>query len=159
MKTFTSNATSNKRPAIHISDTLPNSEATNPASLHIMEIKDHKTLLHKTVYHVNQSKTNNLTAKHLCQHIHSGFTPEHLARIRPEDEGTPILAIPFEVTWKAVWLSEDIVRSLPNGNPAIHNYKMSKLSLEKKQELPPPNPPASPMWMAPPPYNLYHPPD
>ena len=74
-----------------------------------MEINDRKALLHKTTYRVNQLKTDHLAAKHLCQHIHSGSTPEYLARIRPKDDDIPILAIPFEVTWKAAWFSEDIV--------------------------------------------------
>jgi hypothetical protein len=89
------NATSKKRPATHTPDTLPIPDATNPAPLHIMEINGHKTLLHKTIYNVNHLKTNRITAKHLCQHSHCGFTPKHLARIRPEDEDTPI---PFEVS-------------------------------------------------------------
>jgi len=56
---------------------------------------DHKTLLHKIVNHVKQLKNENLSTKHLCQHVDSGFTPEHLARIHPEEEDTPILGIPF----------------------------------------------------------------
>ena len=68
---------------------------------------------------------------------HNGLTPEHLVRIRPEDEDTPSLAIPFEVTWKAACLWEDIVRSLPNDNLAIHNYKMSKPPLKKNTITPP----------------------
>jgi hypothetical protein len=63
-----------------------------------MKINDHKTLLHETIYHAKQLKTDHLTAKHLCQHIHNGFTPEQLARIPLEDEDTPILDIPFEAT-------------------------------------------------------------
>jgi len=114
---------------IYIPDTLSTLDATNSSPLDIVEINDHKTLLHQTIYHVNHLKTDQLTAKHLCQHIYNGLTPEHLTRIRSEDEDTPILAIPFEVSWKAIWLSEDTARSLPNGNPAIHSYKLSKLSL------------------------------
>jgi hypothetical protein len=106
-----------------------------------MEIHDHTTLLHKTIYHVNQIKTDHLTTKHPCQHIHSGFTPKHLALARPEDEDTPILAIPFEVTWQATLLSEDTIRSLPNGNPTIHNYKISKLLTKKKTRMAPPTTP------------------
>jgi len=120
---------------------------------------NHKTLLHQTTYHVNQLKTNHLAAKHCCHHIHSGLTPKHITRIHYEDEDTPILAIPFEVTWKATWLSEDIVRSLPTGNSAIHNYGISKQPLRKKTRSPPPNPSASHMRMAPPIHNLYHPPN
>jgi hypothetical protein len=86
-------------------------------------------------------KTDHLTAKHLCHHIHIGLTPEHLTRIRTEDEYTPILAIPFEVTWKATWLSEAIVRSLPNGNSAVHNYRISKPALRKKTMTALPTPP------------------
>ena len=86
-------------------------------------------------------KTNHLTAKHLCHHIHNGLTPERLTRIHPEDEDNPILAIPFEVTWKATWLSEDIVRSLPNGSSAIHNYTISKPLLRKKTRTASPTPP------------------
>jgi len=124
-----------------------------------MEINNHKILLHQTRYHVNQSKTDDFTAKHRCYHIHSGLTPEHLTRIRPEDEDTPILAIPFEFTWKATWLSENIARSLPNGNSAIHNYNMNKPPLRKKTITPPPSPSASPMRMPPPIHHLYHPPN
>jgi hypothetical protein len=65
MKASTGNAISNKCPTTHIPDTLPTPDATNLAPLHIMEIDDHKTLLHKTIYHVNHLKTDNLTAKHL----------------------------------------------------------------------------------------------
>ena len=55
----------NKRPATHIPDTLPTPDTTNPAPLTVTEITDHKTLLHKTIYHVNQLKTDHLTAKQL----------------------------------------------------------------------------------------------
>jgi hypothetical protein len=48
----TANANPNKRPATHIPETLPTPDASSPAPLHIMEITDHKTLLHKTIYHV-----------------------------------------------------------------------------------------------------------
>jgi hypothetical protein len=106
-----------------------------------MEITDHKTLLHKTIYHVNKLKTNHLTTKQLCKHIDDGFTPEHLARIHSEDEDTPILDIPFQATWKATWVSEDTARSLPNGNSAIHNYKTSKLPRKKKTRTASPTPP------------------
>jgi hypothetical protein len=88
-------------------------------------MNDHNILLHHTIYHINQLKTDHLTAKHLCRHIHSGLTPEQLSRIRPEDEDTPILDIPFDDTWKATRLSEDNIKSLPNSNSAINNYKMS----------------------------------
>jgi hypothetical protein len=73
------NATPSKRPATQIPDTLPTPDATNPTKLQTMEITDHKTLLYKTTYHVNQLKTDHLTSKHLCPHIHSGFTskPPH----------------------------------------------------------------------------------
>jgi hypothetical protein len=108
MKSPIAKATSNKRPATHIPETLPTSNASNPAPLHRMEINYHKTLLHKTIYHVKQLNTDHLTARHLCQHIYSGFTPEHLDRIHPDDEDTPILDIPFKATWKEAWLSEDI---------------------------------------------------
>jgi hypothetical protein len=139
--TSTANITSNKLPATHIPETLPTPDTSNPAPLHILEITDHKTLLHKTIYHVNQLKTNHLTAKQLCQHIDSGFTPEHLTRIHPEDEDTPILSILFQATWKAAWVSEDIARSLPSGSSAIHNYKISKLPRKKKTITAPPTPP------------------
>ena len=130
MNTSTVNATTNKRPATRIPDIIPTPDTTNPAPLHTMEIKDHKHFYTKpyTTY-VNHLKIDRLAAKHLCQHMYNDFTPEHLACIRPEDEDIPILAIPFEVTWKAAWLLEDIVRSLPTGNPSIHNYKISKLPL------------------------------
>ena len=84
--------------ATHIPETLPSPDTSNPAPLHIIEITDHKTLLHKTIYHVNQLKTDHLTAKQLCQHIDNGFTPDHLARILPKDEDTPILDIPYQTT-------------------------------------------------------------
>ena len=95
------NTLPNKRPATYIPDTLPTPDATNPAPLDIAEINDHKTLLHQTIYHAKHLKTDHITATDLYHHIHSGLTPEHLTSIRPEDEGTPILYIPFEVTWKA----------------------------------------------------------
>jgi hypothetical protein len=132
MHTLIANITSNKRPAIHISDTLPTSDTSNPAPLHIMKITNYKTLLHKAIYQVNQLKTDHLTTKQLCQHIDNGFTPEHLARIHPEDEDTRILDIPFQAKWKAAWVSEDTARSLPNGNSAIHNYKNRKLPHKKE---------------------------
>ena len=68
---------------------------------------------------------------YMCQYIHSGFTPKHLTRIRPKYEDTPILAILIEVTRKTAWLSEDIVRSLPNGIPSIYDDKMSKPPFKK----------------------------
>jgi hypothetical protein len=141
MKTPAANANSNKRPAIHLPESLPTPDASNLAPLHIMEIIDHKTLLHKTIYRVKHLKTYHLTAKHICQHFHSGFTPEHLARIHPDDEDTPILDIPFKATWKEAWLPEDIARSLLNGNTAIHNYNIGKLPLKKKRRTAPPTPP------------------
>jgi len=109
IKATIADATTNKRPATRIPDTLPTLDATNPAKLQMLEITDHKTLLHKTIYHVDQLKTDHLTAKHLCRHIHNGFTPDHLARIRPENEDTPILSILFKVTLKVTWLSEDTI--------------------------------------------------
>ena len=58
-----------------------------------------------------------------------------------------MLDIPFEATWKATWLSEDIVRSLPNGNSAIHNYKLGKPPLKKKTiTVPPISPPRLRGW-------------
>ena len=126
----------NKRPIMQIPETLPTLDTTNPAPLLIMEITDRKTLLHKTIYHAKQLKTDHLTAKQLCQHIDSGFKPEHLTRIHSDDEDTPILDIPFQATWKATWISEDTARSLPNGNTAIHNYNLSKLPPKKKLERP-----------------------
>ncbi len=57
------NINTNKRPATQIPDTLPKRDTTNPAPLLITEITDHKTLLHKTIYHANQLKTDHLTAK------------------------------------------------------------------------------------------------
>ena len=95
MNASTANITPNKRLATHMPETLPTPDASNPAPIYIMEITDHKTLLHKALYHVKQLKTDHLTAKHLCHHINNGLTPEHLARIHPEDEDTPILDIPF----------------------------------------------------------------
>ena len=50
MNASAANANPNKRPAMHIPETLPTPDASNPAPLHIMEITDHKTLLHKTIY-------------------------------------------------------------------------------------------------------------
>jgi hypothetical protein len=141
MNASTAKVIPNKRPATHIPETLPTPDVSIPAPLHIMELKDHKTLLHNTIYHVTQLQSDHLTTKHLCQHIDNGFTPEHLARIHPEDEDTPILDIPFQATWKAAWISEDTVRSLPNGNLAIHNYKISKLPHKKITRTAPPTPP------------------
>jgi hypothetical protein len=56
----TANIIPNKRPATHIPETFPTPDASNPAPLHITEITDHKTLLHKTIYHVKQPKTDHL---------------------------------------------------------------------------------------------------
>ena len=61
-----------------------------------------------------------------------------------EDEDTYILAIPFEFTWQATWLLEDIVKSLPNGNSEIYKYMLSKPSLHKKTMSTPPTPPPRP---------------
>jgi hypothetical protein len=97
-----------------------------------LEINDIKILLNQTINHINQLKTDNLPAHHLCRHIHDGFVPEQLTRIHPEDEDIPILAIPFEVRWKPTWLSEDTVRSIPHGNIAIHNYIANKPPLRKE---------------------------
>ena len=47
VKAFPVNANSNKRPATHIPDTLPTSDATSPAPLHIMEINYHKNFYTK----------------------------------------------------------------------------------------------------------------
>jgi hypothetical protein len=131
MTASTTNINPNKRPATHIPETLPTPDTKSPAPIFITEITDHKTLLHKTMYHANQPKTEHLTVKQLCQHIDNGFTPAQLTRIHPEDEDTPILDIPFQATWKAAWISEDTARSIPNGNSAIHNYKISKLPHKK----------------------------
>ena len=79
----------------------PYTDAIISTPLDILEINDHQTILHETIYHVNHLKTGHLTAKHLCHHIHSGLTPDHFTCVHPEDEDIPILAIPFEVTWKA----------------------------------------------------------
>ncbi len=85
VKASAGNTITNKRPATHIPNTLPTPEATCNAPIDIEEINDHKTLLHQTIYHVNRLKTNHLTAKHICHHIHNGLTPEGLTRIHPED--------------------------------------------------------------------------
>ena len=105
----------NKRPTMPTLENIPTPDTTNPAPLYITEITSHKTLLHRTSYHAKQLTTDHLTAKQLCNHIYSGFKPEHLTRIHPDDEDTPILDIPFQATWKSTWLSEDTARSLPNG--------------------------------------------
>jgi hypothetical protein len=69
-------------------------------------------------------------------------TPEHLARVHPEDEDTAILSIFFEVTWKAAWLTEDNVKALSNGITTIHTYiQISKPPLRKKTRTTPPIPP------------------
>ena len=131
-KKYIQSTTTKKRPAIHILKTFPAPDATNFVPSDIVEVNDFKILLHQNFCHENQWKTNHLTAKHLCHRIHSGRTPEHHTRVHPEDENTPILAIPFEVTWQATWLSEDFVKSLPNGNSLICSYMMSKPSLRNK---------------------------
>ncbi len=132
MKVSAGSTKTNKRPTTYIPNILPTPEATSKAPIDIVENNDNKTLLHQTIYHVNRLKTDHLTTKHLCHHIHNGLTPEDLTRIHPEEKHTPILDIPFATTWKATWLLEDIIRTFPNGNAAIHNYKMSKLPLKKK---------------------------
>jgi hypothetical protein len=97
-KASAANNPSNKCPGIHIPDILPTSDALISPPLDIVEINDHKTLLHQTIYNVNQLKTEHFTAIHRCHHIRSGLTPELLTRVHPEDEDTPILSIPFGVT-------------------------------------------------------------
>ncbi len=74
-------------------------------TLDILEIYDHKNLLHQTIYHINNWKTEHLFAKHICHHIHNGVVPKNLNRVHEDDEDTPLLSIPFEVTWKETWLT------------------------------------------------------
>ena len=63
--------------------------------------------------HFNRWKPEYLTAKQICHHIHSGLMPGDLTRVHPEDEDTPIISIPFQVVWKATWLTKETVMSSP----------------------------------------------
>jgi hypothetical protein len=74
MHTSTANITPNKRPDTHIPENLSTSDAPDPAPLNIMEINDHKTLLHKTIYNVKQLKTDHLTAN---THVNISTTVSH----------------------------------------------------------------------------------
>jgi len=109
-----------------------------------MEMDGHKHLLHQTIYHVNKWHTAHLTAKHLCEHIYNGLTPDHLKLDRPDDEDTPILSIPFQVTWKPTWVPEDTVLTTPSGTTTINNYTNTKTSTRKKSRTSPPTPPTQP---------------
>ncbi len=104
----------------------PTPNATTSAPINIVETNDHKILLHKTTYHVNPWKTDKLATKQIYHHIRNGLAPKNLTRVHPEDEDTPILSLPFEVTWKATWFTEYCVKALPNGNTTILIYTQNK---------------------------------
>jgi len=55
-KASTANNPTNKRPVIHIPETLPIPDTINSAPFHIVEISGHKILLHQTIDNVNQKK-------------------------------------------------------------------------------------------------------
>ncbi len=97
-----------------------------------MEIYGHKHLLHHTMYHVNQWCTEHLTAKQLCKHFNNGLTPGKLTRDNPEDEDTPILSIPFRVTWKPAWVPEETILITPKRKTTIDNYAQRKAPIRNK---------------------------
>jgi len=81
-------------------------------------------------------------AKDLCKHIHSELAPHHhLTRIHPEDEDTPILSIPFDVTWRGAWLEDSDLLQLPHGKSALETYALNKVSLSKEKRTAPSAPP------------------
>jgi hypothetical protein len=95
----------------------------------------------KKKYHVNRWNPTKLTAKHLCNHIHSGITPAQLTRVHPEDEGTPILSIAFNVAWNSAWVTESDLLHLPDVKIAIDKYMLNKAPLPQKKRTIPPAPP------------------
>jgi hypothetical protein len=76
---------------------IPTPSATSDTPLDVLDINDHKILLKQTIYHTNQWKLDQLTAKQLCHHIYSSLATRGLTRVHPEDADTPILTIPFKV--------------------------------------------------------------
>ena len=86
-----------KRTVIPTPNTIPTPSAINDNPLVVLETDDYKILLKHILYNINHWKPENLTAKLLCHLIHSDLTPGDLTRIRPEDEETSIISIPFQV--------------------------------------------------------------
>jgi hypothetical protein len=97
-----------------------------------MEIDAHKHLQHCTIYHVNKWKTDHLTAQQFCHHRMEGLTAEHLTRENSDDEDTPILSIPFKVTWQPTWVHDTTVLTTPSGKTTIDTYNTTKAPKRKK---------------------------
>ncbi len=70
-----------------------------------------------------------------------GLTAEHLTRDNSDEEDTPILLIPFTVTWRPTWVSEDTVLTTPSGNSTIATYITTNAPIRKKTRTYPPIPP------------------
>ena len=121
----TTNNLTNKRTALPMPHTIPTSSTTNDTKLYVIEIDDRKILLKQTIYHVNQWKPGKLTDKQLCHHIHRGPIPGDLTRVHPDDEDILILSIPFQVAWKATYLTKGTLVSLTNAKTTIHHYTIS----------------------------------
>jgi hypothetical protein len=73
-----------------------------------------------------------------------GLTTAHLTRENSDDEDTPILSIPFRVTWHPAWVSETTVLTTPSGKTTIDNYNTTKAPKRKKTRTTPPMPPKQP---------------
>ena len=61
-----------------------------------------------------------------------GQNTEHLTRDKSDDEDTPILSIPFTVTWKPTWVSEDKEITTHSGNSTIATYTTANAPTRKK---------------------------
>jgi hypothetical protein len=133
-----------KRPTPPIPKDLPDPHHTADNPLDTMEIDAHKHLPHCTIYHVNKWRPEHLTAKQFCQHRMEGLTYAHLTRDNSEDEDTPILSIPFRVTWNPTWVSKTTVLTTPSGKSTIDKYNTTKAPTRKKTRTTPPTPPKLP---------------
>ena len=133
-----------KRPPPPVPKDLPDPHHTADNPLDAMEIDAHKHLPHCTLYHVNKWKLEHLTAKQFCHHRMEGLTTAHLTQENSDDEDTPILSIPFRVTWNPTWVSETTVLTTLNGKNTINNYNVKKAPTRKKIRTTPPTPPKLP---------------
>ena len=121
-----------------IPQNIPTPLQTPDTPLDTMEIDGHKYLLHQTIYHINQWHMAHLTAKPFCEHINNGLAPEHLKRDHSDDEDTPILSIPLQVTWNPTWVLEDTILATPSEKTAIDNYTQTKTPHARNREHHPP---------------------